>query len=62
MRHSAISEEEVDFHEHYVGHLWVVYSCGARKNISMGAHRTLLSLTVWILCPQTKLATCPSTT
>jgi hypothetical protein len=24
MRHSAISEDEVDFQEHYVGHFWLV--------------------------------------
>jgi hypothetical protein len=42
MRHSAISEEEVDFQEHCAGNLWVVYSSGPWPNRLLGAYRTLL--------------------
>jgi hypothetical protein len=59
MRHSAISEEEVDFQEHYVGYFWLVYSHGPWPNRLAGAYETPLCYSVWILCPQTKLATCP---
>jgi hypothetical protein len=59
MRHSAIFEEEVDFQEHCVRHLWVVYSRGPWPNRLVGAYKTSLCCSIWILCPRTKLATCP---
>ena len=37
MRHSAISEEEVDFQEHYVGNFWVVQLCGNGEKQTCGS-------------------------
>jgi hypothetical protein len=59
VRHNAISEQGVDFEEHCVGDLWVVWSHGPWKKTHVGAYETQLCHSVWILCPQTKLSTCP---
>jgi hypothetical protein len=38
MRHSAISEDEVDFQEHFFEHFLIVYSHGPWPKILMGAY------------------------
>jgi hypothetical protein len=53
MRHSAISEEVVNFQEHSVGNLWVVYSHGPLINRLVGAYKNPLCHFVCILCPHT---------
>jgi hypothetical protein len=59
MRHSAISKEEVDFQEQCVGSFWLEYLCGPWPNRLAGAYESPLCYSVWILCPWTKLTTCP---
>jgi hypothetical protein len=59
MMHSANSKQEVDFQEHYISQLWVVWSHGPWPNKHVGACETLLCCSVWIVCPRTKLPTCP---
>jgi hypothetical protein len=55
----VISKEEVDFQEHHVGNLWVVYSRETWPNKLEGDYKTPLFHFVCILCPYTKLDTCP---
>jgi hypothetical protein len=59
MRYSAIYEQEIDFKEHDVGRLCVVWSHGHSLKRHVGAYRTPLCGLVCILFPQTKFPTCP---
>jgi hypothetical protein len=51
MRHIAISEQGVDFEEHYARKLWVAWSHGTWKNRHVGAYENPLCCSVRNLIP-----------